>query len=100
MADHNFKWLIMQDVPVFEAKTRLSELLARAQQGETVTITRHGKPMARLVAAEPVAPYGSGVGDESRESQEVATAFEELARLRVGLRLGSPVREAIEAGRD
>lgn len=92
----------MSDIPVFEAKTRLSELLARAQQGETVTITRHGKPMARLVAAEPAAPYGAGVGvgDQSHESQEVATAFEELARLRVGLRLGCPVREAIEAGRD
>lgn len=87
----------MSDIPVFEAKTRLSELLARAQQGETVTITRHGKPMARLVAAEPAALYGTGAEDEL---SEVAAVFEELAKLRVGLRLGGPVREAIEAGRD
>jgi prevent-host-death family protein len=87
----------MSDIPVYEAKTRLSELLARAQQGETVTITRHGKPMARLVAAEHAALYGTGSEDESGE---VAAVFEELAKLRVGLRLGGPVREAIEAGRD
>ncbi|MEN9419763.1 MAG: hypothetical protein RI988_3384 [Pseudomonadota bacterium] len=87
----------MSDVPVFEAKTRLSELLARAQQGETVTITRHGKPMARLVAAEQAASYGAGAEEEPCS---VAAAFEELAKLRVGLRLAGPVREAIEAGRD
>jgi prevent-host-death family protein len=87
----------MSEIPVFEAKTRLSELLARAQQGETLTITRHGKPMARLVAAEQGASYGAGAG---AESTEVCAAFEELARLRVGLRLGGPLREAIEAGRD
>ncbi len=87
----------MSEIPVFEAKTRLSELLARAQQGETLTITRHGKPMARLVAAEQGASYGAGA---EAGSAEVAAAFEELARLRVGLRLGGPLREAIEAGRD
>lgn len=32
----------------FEAKTRLSELLERAEQGETFTITRRGRPVARL----------------------------------------------------
>lgn len=31
---------------VAEAKARLSELLARAAKGETVHITRHGKPYA------------------------------------------------------
>lgn len=87
----------MSEIPVFEAKTRLSELLARAQQGETLTITRHGKPMARLVPAEQ--GTSSGAGAEA-ESAEVAAAFKELARLRVGLRLGGPLREAIEAGRD
>lgn len=36
-------------VGAFEAKTHLSELLARVEAGETVTITRHGHPVARLV---------------------------------------------------
>jgi prevent-host-death family protein len=35
---------------VHEAKTRLSELLARAHAGEEVVIAKAGKPYARLVA--------------------------------------------------
>lgn len=37
------------EVGAFEAKTRLSELLAAAEAGESVTITRRGRPVARLV---------------------------------------------------
>lgn len=43
----------MREVGAFEAKTRLSELLSAVEAGETVTITRRGRPVARLV---PVAP--------------------------------------------
>ena len=39
----------MREVGAFEAKTHLSELLAAAEAGETVTITRRGTPVARLV---------------------------------------------------
>jgi prevent-host-death family protein len=39
-------------VGAFDAKTRLSELLDRVEQGETIVITRHGVPIARLVAFE------------------------------------------------
>ncbi|MRX52026.1 type II toxin-antitoxin system prevent-host-death family antitoxin [Paracoccus sp. S-4012] len=39
----------MRVVGAFEAKTHLSELLAAAEAGETVTITRQGTPVARLV---------------------------------------------------
>jgi prevent-host-death family protein len=35
-----------------EAKAQLSELAARAARGETVLITKHGKPLAQLVSAE------------------------------------------------
>jgi prevent-host-death family protein len=38
-------------VGTFEAKTHLSELLDQVQRGESVTITRHGTPIARLVPA-------------------------------------------------
>lgn len=46
----------METVGLFEAKTHLSELVARAEQGEEVIITRHNKPVAKLVplAAPPV----------------------------------------------
>ncbi len=39
----------MGAVGAFEAKTNLSALLDRVAKGETITITRHGVPAARLV---------------------------------------------------
>ena len=44
----------MKTVGTFEAKTRLSALLERVEQGEEITITRHGKAVARLVPVEEV----------------------------------------------
>jgi prevent-host-death family protein len=40
-------------VNVHEAKTHLSRLLERVQQGEEIVIARAGKPVARLVPVEP-----------------------------------------------
>ena len=39
----------MKTVGAYEAKTHLSELLNRVARGEHLTITKHGKPVARLV---------------------------------------------------
>ena len=36
-------------VSIYDAKTRLSHLVDRALQGDEVIITRHGRPVARLV---------------------------------------------------
>lgn len=38
-----------EQVNVYEAKTRLSQLLEKAAAGDEVVIARNGKPMARLV---------------------------------------------------
>ena len=43
-------------VNVHEAKTQLSQLLKRVEEGEEITIARHGKPVARLVAVEEKKP--------------------------------------------
>jgi prevent-host-death family protein len=45
----------MESIGLFDAKTHLSELVARAERGEEVVITRHNKPVAKLVPvhAEP-----------------------------------------------
>ncbi len=56
------------NVGIFEAKTRLSELLRRAQGGESFRITQRGVPVAELI------PIGSA---ERMSSQEAA------AKLRV-----------------
>ena len=42
----------MSVVGTFEAKTHLSDLLDRVSRGEEVTITRHGKAVAKLVRVE------------------------------------------------
>jgi prevent-host-death family protein len=39
----------MSDVSLADAKAQLSELVERAMRGEDVTITRRGKPVARIV---------------------------------------------------
>jgi prevent-host-death family protein len=41
----------MTAVGAFEAKTHFSQLLERVQRGEEITITRRGRPVARLVPA-------------------------------------------------
>ncbi len=38
-------------VGAYEAKTRLAALLDRVENGETLTITRNGRPVAQLVPA-------------------------------------------------
>jgi prevent-host-death family protein len=43
----------MKHVNLADAKARLSELVDLAEAGETVEITRRGKPAARLVPPEP-----------------------------------------------
>ena len=44
----------MESIGLFEAKTHLSELIARAERGEEVIITRHNKPVAKLVPINEV----------------------------------------------
>ena len=42
----------MREVGAFEAKNRFGQFLHWVEQGEEVTITRHGKEVARLVPPE------------------------------------------------
>lgn len=38
----------MSEVGIYEAKTHFPKLVARAQRGERITITKHGKAVAEL----------------------------------------------------
>jgi prevent-host-death family protein len=58
----------MASVTAFEAKTRFGQLLARVARGEEVVITRHQKPVARIVRA--------GWRDLESVRQAVAGIFE------------------------
>jgi prevent-host-death family protein len=42
----------MKHVGIFDAKTHLSSLVDEVEKGREIVITRHGKPVARLVKAE------------------------------------------------
>ncbi|HET8626394.1 MAG TPA: type II toxin-antitoxin system prevent-host-death family antitoxin [Thermomicrobiales bacterium] len=78
----------MKRVGAYEAKTHLAQLLDEVERGETITITRHGVPVAKLVP-----PDGAG-------RRDVDEAIEKLRELRKGLRLdGLSIREMIEEGR-
>ncbi len=66
----------MDSIGLFEAKTHLSELIARAERGEEVIITRHNKPVAKLV------PIGRAVADSSQRrlaALDALQAFEPIA---------------------
>ncbi|MCU1227619.1 MAG: antitoxin [Acidobacteria bacterium] len=41
-----------ETVNIYDAKTRLSQLVDRASEGEEVIIARGGRPVARLVALQ------------------------------------------------
>jgi prevent-host-death family protein len=43
----------MREVGAFEAKNKFGQLLDWVERGEEITITRHGKEVARLVPAKP-----------------------------------------------
>ena len=52
----------METVGAYEAKTHLPRLLERVRQGESVTITKHGRPVARLV------PVAADDGERARQA--------------------------------
>lgn len=60
----------MIEVGSYDAKARLPELLRRVEAGETVTVTRRGKPIARIVPIE---------GDRRAE---IRAAIEQIRALR------------------
>ena len=84
----------MAKVTAFEAKTRFGELLERVAKGEEVVITRHDKPVARLI------PEGAQRLDEVRRSVQGLRDLQQRIRRRSKARLSdAEVRSAIEDGR-
>ena len=58
----------MREVQATEAKAHLARLLSEVEHGETIAITRHGKPIAHLVPAEAQARAGRRAAVERFES--------------------------------
>jgi prevent-host-death family protein len=83
----------MGTVAIFEAKSRLSEILAAVEHGEEFTVTKRGEPIARIV------PFRQAPSDDA-----IAKRRAMIDRLRAA-RDAAPVddfdlRAAIEEGRD
>ena len=60
----------MKEVGVLEAKTHLSALIESVGEGEDVVITRHGKPVAKLVKPDAQRRAGPEVADRIRALRE------------------------------
>jgi prevent-host-death family protein len=70
-------------IGAFDAKTRLSELLDQVEQGAEFTITKHGRPVARLMPLDPA------------QRADVAEAIASLRQARRGWRLDEPTRREL-----
>jgi prevent-host-death family protein len=79
----------MQTVGAYEAKTHLGQLLDAVAKGETITITRHGVPVAMLVPPSAVVrPHVHAMIDAWLETRKGITLGDDLT-----------IREMIEEGR-
>ncbi len=78
----------MKAVAMFEAKNRFSEIVAAAEHGEDITITRYGLPVARLVSIH------SAVEPRPDQGQKVASAMRRLRQLGADGALGCPLPQA------
>ncbi len=85
---HRYADFMTATVGAFEAKTHLSELLARVEEGEQITITKHGRPVARLT---PIS--------ESSTSRDWSAFWDRVDSRRVALSPGTSIKADIEAGR-
>lgn len=61
---------IMRDIQASEAKTHLPQILDAVERGETVRITRHGRPIARIIP------------EASRRQAEIDEAIANIRALR------------------
>ena len=83
----------MESIGIYEAKSKLSELVEKAEAGQEVVITRRGRPVVRLVRAKAQqAPGRAAVFKEIR-----AFAKANKLRRKVSLR---ELRRMTAEGRD
>lgn len=80
----------MISVPLAQAKNQLSELIGRVERGETVAVTRRGKPVAQLVV---YAPESTGL-----QREQVQQVFERLRQLRSGLAMEGDIKALAREG--
>jgi prevent-host-death family protein len=76
----------LREVQASEAKTHFPSLLDEVERGETLIITRHGRPIARLVP------------EVDRRQEEIRRVIEDMKA--AGARLGKISVEELISARD
>jgi prevent-host-death family protein len=80
------------EIGLFEAKTRLSELVRKVRAGESFTITQRGEPSAELVPVR---------GKKGRDSKRIAEAVRRLREMpKIQGVTHEELRSWIEEGRE
>ena len=82
----------MRTVGSYEAKTHLPRLLDDVARGETITITKNGKPVAQLIPASPAVDL-----EERRRAVDALVEFRR--RHNWQLPAGMTIKDMIEEGR-
>jgi len=81
----------MISIPLAQAKKHLSELISKVEAGEIVSVTRRGRPVARLVKCSDDSTGGA-------QGEQVQQALSHLRHLRQGVRLEGEIREIAREG--
>ncbi|MCC7272574.1 MAG: type II toxin-antitoxin system prevent-host-death family antitoxin [Alphaproteobacteria bacterium] len=81
----------MRSIGAFEAKNRLAALLDEVERGDEIVITRHGRPVARLVPAA-----------RRPDPDRALRAVERILAVSRGVTLGPglSIRRLIDEGRE
>ena len=61
---------MIREIQASQAKTHLPRLLDDVERGDTLVITRHGRPIARIVP------------ETERRREEIAAALDEIRQIR------------------
>ena len=78
----------MEQIGTHEAKTRLSELLAKVRKGQEFLITNRGEPVAKLISASKT------------DQSQIRLAIKEIKEIQDRNRLsGLKIRDMIDEGR-
>jgi prevent-host-death family protein len=83
----------MRHVPIAEFKDRLSEVVAAAEAGEEIVITRHGRDVVKLVAVDQDAAV------RRRDTIEAMASLRQELRAKGVRATREEVREWIVEGR-
>ena len=78
----------MDEVGLFDAKNRLSELVDRAERGEETVITRRGKAVAKLVPARELSREQRSHQAAQRIRKRALQAAQDIRNLAQEMNLG------------